>query len=124
MGALVAWTAALVIASATANAVARGGGDEQLLPYFATMLAMTALGGTIGCWAALAVVGERWAARTGVAVLILLPVLLVGLELGAAFLDDSGNGLVAMGVIALSAILATLAARRLSLSGRARHARI
>ena len=121
VGAMVAWTIALVVASAIANDASPGGSSAQLVPYFATMVGMTVLGGTFGCWVALVAVGERQARRTGLSVLVLFPILLVGLELAVAGVNDSGDGLVAILVLLLAAVLATLAGRRLAL--RSRHPR-
>jgi hypothetical protein len=120
---MVAWTLALVVASAVANAASPGGGTDQLLPYFVSMVAITVAGGTLGCWVSLAAVGERWARRTGISVLILFPILLIVLELGVEFVNASGNGFVAVLVMLLAAVFSTLAGRRIALRARGRPAR-
>jgi uncharacterized membrane protein len=123
VGALVAWTISLVAASALANAVSPSETSDQVVPYFVTMLLMTAVGGSLGCWVALAAVGERRAMRTGLVVLVLYLVLLSASEIGTASVNASGNGFFAVAVLVLSAMLSTVLARRFAIRGMGRQFR-
>lgn len=118
VGAMVAWTLSLVVAGAIANSLDPDGGSEQLVPYFVTMGAVTVLGGAFGCWTALAAFGEQRAQRTALLFLLVFPVLLVGLELGAGLIATGGNGAMALGAIAVAAVASGLTARAVGIRGR------